>query len=39
VPSANTLAARKGAVEVMVVSESSLTAEKSLAEQLLAKIG
>ena len=39
VPSANTLAARKGAVEVMVVSQSSLTAEKSLAEQLLAKIG
>jgi hypothetical protein len=39
VPSANTLAARKGTAEVMVVSESSLTAEKSLAEQLLAKMG
>jgi hypothetical protein len=39
VPSGDTLAARRGSVEVMVVSTASLSDEKSLEEQLFAKIG
>lgn len=38
-PPSNTLVARKGSVEIMIVSTASITAEKSLAAQLFAKIG
>ena len=38
-PSSNTLVARKGSVEIMIVSTASVAAEKSLAEQLFTKIG
>lgn len=38
-PPSNTLVARKGSVEIMIVSTASITAEKSLAARLFAKIG
>jgi hypothetical protein len=39
VPSANTLVARQGTIEIMVVSNADVTAEKSLEQHLFAKIG
>jgi hypothetical protein len=39
VPSSNTLVARQGTVEIMVVSNADVSAEKSLEEHLFAKIG
>jgi len=39
VPSSNTLVARQGTVEIMVVSSADVTAEKSLEQHILAKIG
>jgi hypothetical protein len=39
VPSANTLVARQGTIEIMVVSSAGVTAEKSLEQHIFAKVG
>jgi hypothetical protein len=39
VPSSNTLVARQGTVEIMVVSSADVTAEKSLEQHIFANIG
>jgi hypothetical protein len=39
IPSPNTLVARQGSVEIMLVSPASVTAEKSLEEHIFTKVG